>query len=126
AYLEPQPAMLLAIGGVSGTGKSTLAAVLAAHVGRTPGAVVIRTDIVRKTLWGGDELKRLPSEAYDERFTARVYEAMMERAGAALAGGHSAIVDAVFGHAQQRADVERLAHEHNATFKGLWLDAPAA
>ena len=75
---------------------------------------------------GRDELKRLPSEAYDERFTARVYEAMMERAGAALAGGHSAIVDAVFGHAQQRADVERLAHEHNATFKGLWLDAPAA
>jgi len=125
-YLEAQPAMLLAIGGVSGTGKSTLAAALAPQIGRTPGAVVIRTDVVRKALWGTDETTRLPTEAYEERFTERVYDAMMERAAAALAGGHSAIVDAVLGHAQQRAAIERLAHNHNATFKGLWLDAPAA
>jgi aminoglycoside phosphotransferase family enzyme/predicted kinase len=125
-YLAPQPALLLAIGGVSGTGKSTLAAALAPRIGRTPGAVVIRTDVVRKALWGADELTRLPSEAYKESFTDRVYEAMMQHAGAALAGGHSAIVDAVLGHARQRTDIEQLAHQHNATFKGLWLDAPAA
>ena len=125
-YLEPKPTMLLAIGGVSGTGKSTLAAALAQQIGRTPGAVIIRTDVVRKILWGADELTRLPPEAYEERFTERVYEAMLQRAGAALAGGHSAIVDAVLGHPQQRADIERLAHKHNAMFKGLWLDAPAA
>jgi uncharacterized protein len=125
AYLEPQPAMLLAVGGVSGTGKSTLAAALAPQIGRTPGAVVIRADVTRKALWGAEELTRLPAEAYEERFTERVYEAMMDRAGAALAGGHSAIVDAVMGHARQRADVERLALKHNATFKGLWLEAPA-
>ena len=126
AYLEPQPAMLLAIGGVSGTGKSTLAAALAPQIGRTPGAVVIRTDIVRKTLWGADALTRLPAEAYERRFTESVYEMMLELAGAALAAGHSAIVDAVSGQAQRRADIEQLAHKHNATFKGLWLDAPAA
>jgi len=126
SYLTPQPATLIAIGGVSGTGKSTLAATLASHVGRTPGAVVIRTDVVRKTLWGADTLSRLPPEAYEERFTERVYEAMLERAAAALAGGHSAIVDAVLGHAQQRAAIERLAQKHSARFKGLWLDAPAA
>lgn len=125
-YVEPEPAMLLAIGGVSGTGKSTLAAALAPKIGRTPGAVVIRADVVRKTLWGADEFTRLPPEAYEERFTDRVYEAMMRRAGAALAGGHAAIVDAVSGHAQQRAGIEQLARAHNATFKGLWLDAPAA
>jgi len=124
-YLEPRPVMLLAIGGVSGTGKSTLAAALAPQIGQTPGAVVIRTDVVRKTLWGADELTRLPPEAYDERFTERVYDAMTERAGAALAGGHSAIVDAVLGHTRQRAALERFAHTHNAIFKGLWLEAPA-
>ncbi len=126
SYLAPQPAMLIAIGGVSGTGKSTLAAALAPHVGRTPGAVLIRTDVVRKTLWGADALTRLPAEAYEEAFTERVYQAMLERADAALAGGHSAIIDAVLGHAQQRADVERLARKHKAAFKGLWLTAPAA
>jgi aminoglycoside phosphotransferase family enzyme/predicted kinase len=124
-YLEPQPATLLAIGGVSGTGKSTLAAALAPQIGRSPGAIVIRADVVRKALWGTEELTRLPAEAYDERFTDRVYDAMMERAGAALAGGHSAIVDAVMGHARQRTEVERLAEERNAAFHGLWLDAPA-
>ena len=125
SYLETQPARLLAVGGVSGTGKSTLAAELAPHIGRTPGAVVIRTDVVRKALWGVDELDRLPAEAYTEDFTARVYDAMLERAGAALAGGHSAIVDAVMGHAQQRAEIEQLARTHHASFEGLWLDAPA-
>jgi len=125
-YLAPQPATLIAIGGVSGTGKTTLAAALAPLIGQTPGAVVIRTDVVRKKLWGAEEQTRLPAEAYEERFTERVYDAMMERAGAALAGGHSAIIDAVLGHAQQRASAERLARKHQAAFKGLWLDAPAA
>ncbi len=126
AYFGPRPAMLLAIGGVSGTGKTTLAATLAPQIGRTPGAVVIRADVVRKTLWGTDELARLPTEAYEESVTESVYEAILQLAGAALAAGHSAIVDAVSGHARQRAGIERLAHKHNASFKRLWLDAPTA
>ena len=126
SYLAPRPAALIAIGGVSGTGKSTLAAAIASRIGRAPGAAVIRTDVVRKSLWGADELARLPKEAYEESFTERVYETMLQRAGAVLAAGHSAIIDAVLGHAKQRADAERLARAHNAAFKGLWLDAPAA
>jgi uncharacterized protein len=125
SYLEPQSASLIAIGGVSGTGKSTLAAALAPEIGRRPGAVVLRSDVVRKQLWGADELGQLPPAAYEESFTARVYRALAERAGAALAGGHSAIVDAVFGHADQRKAVEKLARKHGATFRGIWLDAPS-
>ena len=125
AFLKPQEVSLTAIAGVSGTGKSTVAATIAPHIGRAPGAVIIRTDVVRKQIWGADDLARLPSEAYAESFTAKVYDAMAERAGAALQGGHSVIVDAVFGHARQRADIERLAQKYAARFHGLWLDAPA-
>jgi len=124
AYLKPHAVSLIAIGGVSGTGKSTVAAAIAPHIGRAPGAVVVRTDVVRKQLWGADELMRLPPAAYDEEFTARVYRTMAERAAAVLNAGHSVIFDAVMGQASQRADIEELAQHHAAHFHGLWLDAP--
>ena len=61
AYLDPPPARLVALGGVSGTGKSTLARQLAPELGPAPGAVVLRSDVVRKRLHGvapGDRLPR--------------------------------------------------------------------
>ena len=51
--LRPGPApRLVAIGGVSGTGKSTLARSLAPRLAPPPGAIVIRSDVVRKRLSG--------------------------------------------------------------------------
>ncbi|HSA81548.1 MAG TPA: phosphotransferase, partial [Geminicoccaceae bacterium] len=41
-FLAPAPSRLVAIGGVSGTGKSTLARTLAPALGAAPGAVVLR------------------------------------------------------------------------------------
>ena len=54
----------MAVGGLSGTGKSTLAAALANAIGRAPGAVHLRSDIERKRLCTVDEYERLPAEAY--------------------------------------------------------------
>jgi aminoglycoside phosphotransferase family enzyme/predicted kinase len=124
AYLEPTPTRAVAVGGVSGTGKSTLAARLAPQLGRAPGAIVIRSDVVRKTLWGVDALTRLPKVAYDKSQSERVYRALGERAKLVLESGHAVIADAVFGRADERAAMARLAQANHAAFHGLWLDAP--
>ncbi|MGR9912188.1 hypothetical protein ACUOGC_22945, partial [Escherichia coli] len=44
-FLRPAAPRLVAVGGLSGTGKSVLSRALAAHVGRAPGAVVLRSDV---------------------------------------------------------------------------------
>jgi predicted kinase len=121
-FLEPCPPMLVAIGGVSGTGKSTLARGLAPLLGRTPGAVVLRSDVLRKALFSVDETTRLPEPAYAREVSARVYEHLVEYARTILADGQAVIVDAVFGTACERKQIASVARA--IPFKGLWLQAP--
>ena len=105
----PAPPLLIAVGGLSGTGKSVLARTLAPDIGPAPGAVVLRSDVERKTLFGKDEHDKLPAEAYSPDVTARVYAAIADKARRAVAAGHSAIVDAVFARPQERAVMEQSA-----------------
>ena len=95
---RPVPPRLVAIGGVSGTGKSTLArAARARRSAAAPGAVLLRSDVTRKKLCGvrADRAprRRTPTTS---RSRARVYDSLAARAAAILAAGHAAIVDAVF------------------------------
>ena len=115
---------LAAIGGLSGSGKSTLAAMLAPSVGAAPGAVVVRTDVIRKQIFGVDPLARLPESAYATSVTAGVYERALQTAEACIRSGHGAIVDAVFVDARHRTAVEQLAAETGVPFTGLWLEVP--
>lgn len=46
--VQDRPAQLVAIGGLSGTGKTTLARALAPDIGTPPGAVHLRTDMIRQ------------------------------------------------------------------------------
>lgn len=62
-YLAPDPPKLVAIGGYSGTGKTTVARAVAQHIGAAPGAFLIRSDVVRRTLLHCDPLERLGPEA---------------------------------------------------------------
>ena len=62
--IAPRPPLLVAIGGLSGTGKSVLARGLAGLIEPPPGAVIIRSDVVRKHLFGVDETTALPESAY--------------------------------------------------------------
>ncbi len=126
ACLAPEPARLVAIGGVSGTGKSTLARALAPALGRAPGAVLLRSDVIRKKLCGVAPTERLGPEAYDERVSRRVYRALMARATTLLVAGQAVIADAVFLDPGDRARVEQVARDHDVPFDGLWLSAPAA
>ena len=95
-FLKPARPRLVAIGGYSGSGKSTLALGLAPSLGAVPGAVVIRSDEIRKRLAGVAPLERLGPEGYSPEMSARVYAAAADRAKTVLTEGHSAIVDAVF------------------------------
>lgn len=70
--LSPPGPRLVAIGGLSGTGKSSLARELAPTLGATPGAIVLRSDRLRKRLLGKKPSERLPFEAYAPESNARV------------------------------------------------------
>lgn len=116
--LKPQ---LIAVGGLSGTGKSVLAGQLATNIPPAPGAVWLRSDVERKALFGVVETSKLPPSAYTREVTAKVYASLAAKARRVLAAGHSAIVDAVFANAGERAEIEQAAG--NAAFHGLFLTA---
>ena len=122
--IEPPPPVLVATGGRSGTGKSALARALAAQLAPMPGAVVLRSDAERKALFGKAETERLPPHAYAAGVTAQVYALIADKARRALAAGHSAILDAVFGQPAERAEAEASAAALGVRFHGLFLEAP--
>ena len=123
-FLQPEAPRLIAIGGLSGTGKSTLAAALAPDIGAVPGAVVFRSDIERKRLAGVEETTRLTAAHYSAAATGRVYRALAAKAETALAAGRTVIMDAVFARPDQRQRAEQLARRAGVPFTGLWLEAP--
>jgi len=115
--------MLGAIGGLSGTGKSALARALAPFLAPEPGAVVVRSDIERKILFGVAETERLSAEAYRDDVNAKVYARISEKAARILAAGHSAVADAVFARAGERAAIAGIAAGSHARFHGIFLVA---
>jgi len=119
-FLEPAPVGLVAVGGLSGTGKSTLAGALAPRIGAAPGARWLRSDVIRKALAGVPPEQRLPASAYTPESSAQVYGAMEAAAGRVLDAGWPVVVDAVFARAEERARIAAL----GAPFVGLWLTAP--
>ena len=121
--LAPPAPMLVAIGGLSGTGKSALARALAPFVAPEPGAVVVRSDIERKILFGVAETERLSAEAYRDDVNAKVYARISDKAARILAAGHSAVADAVFARAGERAAIADIAAKAHARFHGIFLVA---
>lgn len=122
ALLRPAPPTLLAVGGLSGSGKSTLARALAPELGRAPGAVVVRSDVIRKQLSGIDLFARLPEDAYTPDSSQAVFRRIAEICGDALAAGFWAIADGVYRNAGERATIAGVAGQADAPFLGFWLD----
>ncbi|HEY3640086.1 MAG TPA: AAA family ATPase [Xanthobacteraceae bacterium] len=124
--IEPPPPVLVATGGRSGTGKSALARALASQLTPMPGAVVLRSDAERKTLFGKDENEKLPPAAYAAQVTSQVYAVIADKARRVAAAGHSAILDAVFAQPGERALAEASAALLRVAFRGFFLEAPLA
>ncbi len=122
-YLAPAAPRLLAVSGLSGSGKSTVARLLAPEIGPSPGALILRSDEIRKALHGADLTARLPVEAYGNAVTARTYETLIENARLTLEAGHAVIVDATLLREDARRRLEVLARETGVRLEGVWLDA---
>lgn len=124
--LRAVPPRLVAIGGLSGSGKSTVAGRIAPRVGALPGAVHLRSDVERKSLMGAPEFEKLPPAAYDRETTEAVYGILVRKAETVLRAGLSVVVDAVYQREDERRALATLAERQGCHFDGLWLDAPPA
>jgi hypothetical protein len=121
--LSPVSPALVAVGGLSGTGKSLLARGLAPYVAPAPGALLVRSDVERKKLFGLPEIGRLPADAYGAEASERVYGFVAGKAAHVIAADHSVIVDAVFAKPEERAAIAKIAATGKTAFRGLFLVA---
>ncbi len=124
--IAPGKPSLIAVGGRSGTGKSVLARAIAGVIQPAPGAVLLRSDVIRKEIFGVGPLVKLPESAYAPGTSERVYDAMLDRARAMLAQGFSALVDAAFLKEDERNQLRPLAASCGVDFFGIFLVAETA
>lgn len=121
--LGPRAPRLIAIGGLSGTGKTSLAHEIAPALGPVPGARILRSDVLRKRSFGVSPETRMPAAAYEREVTERVYRALCEEAARTLAGGYAAVADAVFLRPDDRRSIGEVARAEAVRFTGFWLEA---
>jgi len=119
-------ASVVAVGGVIGSGKSTIAEA----IGPELGAPIIDADRTRKAMWGASATARLYeapwSGAYDPLFTKDVYAEVLRRAGVVLDSGRPVVLDASFRSVEMRRAARDLAVRHNVPFLLVECRAPAA
>lgn len=118
ATSPPSNARLLITHGVSGSGKSTVAAQLLC----VAGAIRIRSDVERKRLFGLAPLERstpLGIAIYTEQATRDTTESLLCRARAALQAGYPVIVDAAFLRSDERRRFQAMAAELQTPFSIL-------
>lgn len=115
-HLDSPARVLVAVGGMSGTGKTVLARDLAPGLGLCPGAVHLRTDTERKAAAAQVD--------YAQASRSAIYNRMFDRAANLLAAGRSVILDGTFLDEAQRSAAKALAQRPGVGFRGLWLTAP--
>lgn len=121
-FTEAVPPRLIAIGGGSGTGKSTVARAIGGSIDPAPGARILRTDVLRKRLAGVSMEDELPRSAYSDSARAAVYAELFRVTAADLTAGMSVIADAVFGRTDQSTTIADVAEDAGVDFSGIWLE----
>jgi uncharacterized protein len=124
--LVPAAPVVACTGGLSGTGKSLLARSLAPTLLPPPGALVLRSDVERKALYGVAEHDRLPPEAYRAEVSDDIYRILDDKTARIARAGYSVIVDAVFAKPSERLAIEAAAAAAGARFRGVFLAADIA
>lgn len=123
ALLRPRRACLIAVGGLSGSGKSTVAAALAPEIGPAPGARILASDRIRKHMFAVPAETRLPADAYGAAVSEKVYTELADRAAHIVRLGHAVVADAVFDRPGERLRIANAARSTSVPFQGVWLDA---
>ncbi len=108
------PPLCVAVAGLPGTGKSTVARLLAQRLG----AVWLRSDALRKELF--------PRPAYTPAESQATYQELLRRAEAALARGQSVVLDATFRRRALRQAAREMASRRGARWLLVWVTAPEA
>lgn len=121
--LGKRPPLVIAIGGLSGSGKSTVAEALAPFVGAPPGARIIESDRIRKELFGKPAQERLGADAYVSDVSDRVYRIIAERSAANASRGVAVVADAVFAKPRYRHLIENEVALVSVPLRGIWLEA---
>jgi aminoglycoside phosphotransferase family enzyme/predicted kinase len=107
--LSPNHPTLILMNGLSGSGKTWLAQLLAPRLA----AVHLSSDLERKRLAGLAEIAPLHSRQTQDKYSpearAQVYQQLASCATDTLAGGYTTIVDATFGSREERAQFKALA-----------------
>ena len=124
--LEPAPVRIVALGGLSGSGKTTVAEALAPRLAPPPGARLLESDRLRKAMHGVTAETRLPPAAYAPEVSAQVYARLTQAATAMLARGVPVVANAVHDREADRAAIAQAARAASAAFLGVWLDADPA
>ncbi|HET9443216.1 MAG TPA: AAA family ATPase [Acidimicrobiales bacterium] len=131
SHLEAATVRLVLVGGLPGTGKSTLAA----GVGDALGAAVLRSDEVRKELAGVGAGPGGPAPGtgaafgeglYRPEITGATYAALLARAEVALGLGETVVLDATWTDARRREQARAVAGRGAADLVELRCSAPAA
>jgi aminoglycoside phosphotransferase family enzyme/predicted kinase len=116
SYCRPQQAYLGLMHGVSGTGKSTVAATLANELN----AIRIRSDVERKRLFGlTPDARSTPEkkqQLYSDLTSARTFAVLEELAGTLLSLGYPVLVDATFIEEKWRRPFFQLAKKLQVPF----------
>lgn len=124
-HLRKGRVRLVLIGGLPGTGKSTVAADLA----RRRGCALLRSDEIRKVILGlpADERHTagFGEGIYGNEHTERTYGALLSHAGELLSRGESVVLDATWNRADRRAGAQQVAAATDADLVELICEAPA-
>jgi uncharacterized protein len=123
-HLHDARVRLVLLGGLPGTGKTTVAAGIADQK-RWP---VLRSDVIRKELLGLAPTTSMAAPygegIYRPEHTIATYQALLDRARRLLERGESVILDASWTDADRRADAARLADQTSSDLVALRCAAP--
>jgi aminoglycoside phosphotransferase family enzyme/predicted kinase len=113
---------LVVMTGLSGSGKSTVAAELAAQLG----ALRVRSDVERKRLAGMEATARGAEALYAPRMTELTYDRLHLLAATLLEAGVSVVIDAASLRADERRDLARTATARGCPVTVVACEAPPA
>lgn len=123
-HLQAGRVRLVVIGGLPGSGKSSLAS----RVAQSMDAQWIRSDVVRKRLAGIDPFSPAPApfgeDIYSAEMTGSTYSEMMRQAHGLLRSGHNVVLDATFVDPAWREAARDTAFETMADLDELHCVAP--